>query len=185
VYGLLGTGCQDDLARMIRLCERIVAAAAPFAVRIEAPIDGGSRAATIGRLAGLRAALADGGVPLELVADDWCNTLEDVQAFVDAGAADVIQIKTPDLGGLASTIAALQVCRANGVKAYVGGTCNETDVSARACTHVAAAMHADVLLAKPGMGVDEGMMIVRNELERLLMHADLARPQDQRGEELS
>jgi len=34
--------------------------------------------------------------------------------------------------------------------------------------HVAMATRADQILAKPGMGVDEGHMIVYNEMRRIL-----------------
>ncbi len=39
-------------------------------------------------MAELREGLADAGVDVDIVADEWCNTFEDVQAFVDAEAAD-------------------------------------------------------------------------------------------------
>ena len=52
--------------------------------------------------------------------------------------------------------------------AYQGGTCNETDRSAQICAHIAMATGPDQILAKPGMGVDEGMMIVYNEMQRIL-----------------
>ena len=55
----------------------------------------------------------------------------------------------------------------HGTGAYLGGT-NETDRSARACVHVALAARPDQMLAKPGMGVDEGLMIVFNEMQRAL-----------------
>ena len=35
-------------------------------------------------------------------------------------------------------------------------------------THCAMATNADQLLAKPGMGVDEGYMIINNEMQRIL-----------------
>jgi methylaspartate ammonia-lyase len=54
------------------------------------------------------------------------------------------------------------------VEAYQGGTCNETDVSARVCVHLALAARPERMLAKPGMGFDEGFMIVRNEMARTL-----------------
>jgi len=54
------------------------------------------------------------------------------------------------------------------MEAYQGGTCNETDVSARICVHLAVAARAERMLAKPGMGFDEGFNIVNNELERIL-----------------
>jgi len=54
------------------------------------------------------------------------------------------------------------------MEAYQGGTCNETDVSARACVHLAMAARPERMLAKPGMGFDEGFMIVNNEMERII-----------------
>jgi methylaspartate ammonia-lyase len=59
-------------------------------------------------------------------------------------------------------------CKSNGMECYQGGTSNETDVSARACLHVALAARAERVLAKPGMGFDEGLMIVKNEMNRAL-----------------
>jgi methylaspartate ammonia-lyase len=102
------------------------------------------------------------------VADEWCNTLDDIKAFVAAGAADVIHVKTPDLGGVNNTIEALLHVRRAGLGAYCGGTCNETDRSAQICAHLAMACGADQVLAKPGMGVDEGLMIVGNEMARVM-----------------
>jgi methylaspartate ammonia-lyase len=51
--------------------------------------------------------------------------------------------------------------------AYCGGTCNETDRSAQVSAHLAMACGAAQVLAKPGMGVDEGLMIVGNEMARV------------------
>lgn len=49
-----------------------------------------------------------------------------------------------------------------------GGPCNETDAGGRTAVHVALATRPDQMLAKPGMGVDEGYMIVHNEMKRTL-----------------
>lgn len=54
------------------------------------------------------------------------------------------------------------------MEAYQGGTCNETDISAKACVHAALAARPKCILAKPGMGFDEGFMITRNEMARSL-----------------
>ena len=54
------------------------------------------------------------------------------------------------------------------MEAYQGGTCNETDISATTCVHVALAARPMRMLVKPGMGFDEGMNIVRNEMVRTL-----------------
>jgi methylaspartate ammonia-lyase len=148
--------------------ERLKKAARPFALRVEGPIDAGSREGQLEWLAKLTRLVDERGINVELVADEWCNTVDDVRAFVDAGAGHMIQIKTPDLGSLHNTADAVLYCKEKGVGAYMGGTCNETNRSAETCVHVAMAMNPDQILAKPGMGVDEGVMIVYNEMQRIL-----------------
>ena len=165
-YGTIGIAFSNDLDRIADYLGELEKCASPFSLRIEHPIDAGSRDAQIEVFAALRALLAERSIRVELVVDEWCNTLEDIEAFVSARAADVIHVKTPDLGGINNTITALLLVRASGLAAYCGGTCNETDISGRACAHVAMACGADQVLAKPGMGVDEGVMIVGNEMAR-------------------
>ena len=114
--------------------------------------------------------LDDRGINVEIVADEWCNTLEDIKYFADNKAGHMVQIKTPDLGGINNTIEAVLYCKAKGIGAYQGGTCNETDRSAQVCVHCAMATRPDQILAKPGMGVDEGYMIVYNEMQRILAY---------------
>ncbi len=103
-----------------------------------------------------------------IVADEWANSVEDIRAFNAAGAADVVQIKAPDLGSVGHIVDAVLDCKAHGVVAHVGGSCSETERSAQVTVHLALGANADQLLAKPGMGVDEGLQIVRNEIERTL-----------------
>jgi len=81
----------------------------------------------------------------------------------------MIHIKTPDLGGVEESIEAVSTCHRHEVQAYVGGTCNETVGSAQVCAEVALACGADLLLAKPGMGVDEGLSVVRNQMRVALV----------------
>jgi len=107
------------------------------------------------------------GADVRIAVDEWCNTLEDIELFVQRRAADVIHVKTPDLGGINNTIEALLLVRAHGLLAYCGGTCNETDRSSQVSAHLAMACGAGQVLAKPGMGVDEGLMIVGNEMARV------------------
>jgi methylaspartate ammonia-lyase len=80
----------------------------------------------------------------------------------------MVQIKTPDLGGIQNIAESILYCKAHGMEAYQGGMCNETDISARTCVHVAVAARAERMLAKPGMGFDEGFTIVNNEMMRIL-----------------
>ena len=148
--------------------ERMVEAAKPFKLRIEGPMDAEEREAQMQALAALTALVDERGIDVELVADEWCNTLEDIKYFADNKAGHMVQIKTPDLGGINNIAEAVIYCKEKGIGAYQGGTCNETDRSAQVCVDVAMATQPDQILAKPGMGVDEGYMIVFNEMQRVL-----------------
>lgn len=168
VYGTIGIAFNYDLERISNYLGELEKIASPLRLRIEGPIDAGSRVEQLKMLKNLKDKLKHKGINVEIVADEWCNTLEDVKLFADERAVDMIQIKTPDLGGINNIVEAILYCKSRGVGAYCGGTCNETDRSAQICTHIAIACGADQCLAKPGMGVDEGYMIVNNEMERVL-----------------
>lgn len=167
VYGTIGDFTGNDVDKMAEYMKKVEAAAKPFAIRIEGPMDMGDKDKQIEVLAALTKRLDADETKVELVADEWCNTLEDIKAFVDAGAGHVIQIKTPDLGGINNTIEAVKYCKDHNVGAYCGGTCNETSRSAEILTNISMATGALQQLAKPGMGVDEGIMLVNNEMSRV------------------
>lgn len=168
VYGTIGMAFEDDVERMVEYFADLEKAAEPLHLRIEGPMDAGSKEGQLKQIKALREALKKAGVKVEVVADEWCNTYEDIVEFVDTQAADMVQIKTPDLGGIQNTIEAVLYAKKFGVGAYVGGSCNETDSGGRTAVHVALATRPDQMLAKPGMGVDEGYMIVHNEMNRTL-----------------
>ncbi len=168
VYGTIGLIFDNDPARITDYLVRLERAAEPFTLYVEGPADAGSKPAQITLLGAIRAALGDRASNVKIVADEWCNTREDVIEFADAGCCDMVQIKTPDLGSIHNTIEAVLDCKARGIEAYQGGTCNETDISARVCLHAAMATRPERVLIKPGMGFDEGMTIVSNEMHRVL-----------------
>ncbi|MDJ1433501.1 methylaspartate ammonia-lyase [Halostagnicola sp. A-GB9-2] len=176
VYGMIGEvfGAPYDRPEVIEYFAALEDAADPYPIQIEGPMDVGDRTSQIEAMVELRDGLQEAGVGVDIVADEWCNTFEDVQAFVDAGAADVVQIKTPDLGGIHRSGQAVRYCEGTETRAYLGGTCNETETSARACAHVALATNAAQVLAKPGMGFDEGYMIVENEMRRTIARRERA-----------
>ncbi|MBW1913048.1 MAG: methylaspartate ammonia-lyase [Deltaproteobacteria bacterium] len=168
LYGMAGKAFDLSVAIIADYLFKVESAAAPLQLRIESPADFGSVKEQIAGLAQLRQQLHNRGSRLKIVADEWCNTLADIQMFISGKAADLIQIKMPDLGGIQNSISAVNCCREAGVGAYLGGSCAETDISARVAVHVAIATQADMQLAKPGMGLDEGIMTVTNEQNRLL-----------------
>ena len=168
VYGTIGLAFENDYARMADYFRKLEKAAYPLKLRIEGPVDVEQREGQMLALKELTALLDKNGINIQIVADEWCNTLEDIKYFADNKAGHMIQIKTPDLGGINNSIEAVLYCKQKGIGAYQGGTCNETERSAQVCVHVAMATQADQMLAKPGMGVDEGFMIVYNEMQRIL-----------------
>ena len=170
VYGTIGAAFgNNNYKAMADYIEQLGKIAKPFHLRIEGPMDCDcDRETQMVALSGLTAELDARGCDVELVADEWCNTLEDIKLFADHKAGHMVQIKTPDLGGINNTIEAVLYCKERGVGAYQGGTCNETDRSAQVCVHCAMATQPVQILAKPGMGVDEGYMIVYNEMNRIL-----------------
>ena len=168
VYGTVGMIFGNDPAKIAAYLAGLGERAAPFDLYIEGPVDAGNKSAQIALLGEVRQALRARSSAVKIVADEWCNTYSDIVEFVDAGCCDMVQIKTPDLGSIHNTVEAVLYCRKHGVEAYQGGTCNETDVSARACLHVAQAARPQRVLVKPGMGFDEGMTIVANEMRRNL-----------------
>ena len=170
VYGTIGAAFgNNNYKAMADYIEKLGEIAKPFHLRIEGPMDCDcDRETQVVALAGLTAELDARGCDVELVADEWCNTLEDIKVFADRKAGHMVQIKTPDLGGINNTIEAVLYCKEKGIGAYQGGTCNETDRSAQVCVHCAMATKPVQILAKPGMGVDEGYMIVYNEMNRIM-----------------
>ena len=170
VYGTIGAAFGNtNYKAMADYIEKLGQIAKPFHLRIEGPMDCDVDVPTqMKALAGLTAELDARGCDVELVADEWCNTLEDIKLFADNKAGHMVQIKTPDLGGINNTIEAVLYCKEKGIGAYQGGTCNETDRSAQVCVHCAMATQPVQILAKPGMGVDEGFMIVYNEMNRIM-----------------
>ena len=168
VYGTIGQIFDNDYEKIYEYLKELEDAARPFLLRIEGPTDAGNRMDTMIALKTITALINNNGSKVEIVADEWCNTLDDVKFFADNNAGHMLQVKTPDLGGINNVIEALQYCSDRNIGAYSGGTCNETNISAEITTNIAIACNAKQCLAKPGMGTDEGIMIVNNIMNRTL-----------------
>jgi methylaspartate ammonia-lyase len=168
LYGTIGKIFNKDIEKIVNYLEKLENAIKPYPLQLEMPIDMGSKDETVIVFTKIKEAFKERGINIKLVVDEWANTLEEIKEWADNGATDIVQIKTIDVGGIDRIIEAVLYCNEKGVGSYLGGTCNETDVSARVCANVAVATRPLQMLAKPGMGVDEPLMIVKNEMSRVL-----------------
>ncbi|MER9971851.1 methylaspartate ammonia-lyase [Mesorhizobium sp. M0060] len=179
VYGWIGQEIGLEPQRIADFICKVADAVPDFTINIESPADFGSTRAQIENYAKIVSILDNRSSSARIVVDERCNTLEDIRLFADAKATHLVQIKTPDVGSIADTARAVLLCKENKVGAYVGGSCTETDLSAQASVHVSVATQADMMLAKPGMGVDEAFSIVGNEQNRLLAMLNRRRTQNE------
>lgn len=178
VYGWIGLEIGMEPAKIADFICRVADDVPDYRLNIECPADFGSTDPQLDGYAEIVSLLDSRGSNARIVVDEHCNTLEDIRLFAEAKAAHVIQIKMPDVGSVVDTAWGVLVCKEEGIGAYVGGSCSETDLSARAAVHIAVATQADMMLAKPGMGVDEGISIIGNEQSRLLSVLNYRRSQN-------
>lgn len=168
LYGTLGELFEMDIVRLADYLATLRSESGAYKLLVESPMIARTQDEQIDKFRGLRELLRKKGIDVGLIADEWCNTLPDIKRFAEAEAADLVQIKTPDLGGIHNTIEAVLYCKANGMGACLGGTANETDHSTRISTHIGLACQPDFMLSKPGLGADEALMIQTNEMARTL-----------------
>ncbi len=168
VYGLLGTIFADDPGAIADYIAELADRARPFRFCVETPVLADSRAAQIDLFGRIRSELRRRGSAAELIVDEWANDRDDIRAFVAAGATDMVNVKSPDLGSILHSAEAILDCWAGGVRPILGGSSNDSDQSARVISHVALAAKPAWVLARPGMGIDEGFQIVHNEMARTL-----------------
>ena len=172
VYGTMGEAFNLDISKIGDYIISLEKLCLPYELRIEGPVDTGEKMSTMEALRDLRVYLESKGSNVKIVADEWCNTLEDIKMFADNKAGHILQIKTPDLGGVNNVVEAALYCNKKDIGSYIGGTCNETNISAQTTTNIAIACNAKQMLGKPGMGVDEGRMIIKNEMNRVVALAN-------------
>lgn len=168
LYGTLGELFSMQVEPLADYLGRLRQESGAYRLLVESPMIAKTQQEQIDKFRALRDLLKMKGIDVDLIADEWCNTLPDIRLFAQAGAADFVQIKTPDLGSIHNTIEAVLYCRANGMGACLGGTANETDHSTRISTHMGLACRPDFMLSKPGLGADEALMIQTNEMARTL-----------------
>ena len=97
VYGTIGAAFgNDNFEAMADYLAKLEKIAKPFHLRIEGPMDMEDRELQMKALAELTRVVDERGIGVELVADEWCNTLDDIKYFDDHKACHMVQIKTTD-----------------------------------------------------------------------------------------
>ena len=86
VYGTIGEAFDQDIPAIAEYCRELAELVRPHRLRIEGPIDLGDRQQQIDGLAALCRYVDEHNIPVEFVADEWCNTLQDVRDFAEAKA---------------------------------------------------------------------------------------------------
>ena len=168
LYGTLGELFSMQVEPLVDYLGRLRQESGSYKLLVESPMIAKTQQQQIEKFGMVRRLLAQKGIDVGLIADEWCNTAADIKLFTAAAACDFVQIKTPDLGSIHNTIEAVLYCKANGMGACLGGTANETDHSTRISCHMGLACQPDFMLSKPGLGADEALMIQTNEMARAL-----------------
>ena len=165
-HSSLGRMLGNDQDKVSDYLADVTKRAKGYQVYFEDPLFAHNAKEAVDLAASLRLRLEKSGLDCRLIADEWANAPGEMELFTQNQAVHCIQIKVPDNGSLTTTIEGLRMCQKNNVLAYLGGSCNETDISVRTTVHVGLAFGAWRLFTKPGLGVDEGLMILTNELNR-------------------
>src|SRR5215831_7979913 len=82
------TGRGSTSMSIARYLGRLEAAVRPHELLLESFVIAASREAQIDAFRRLRSAIVKHEGQVKIVVDEWCNTLDDIKAFADAGAAD-------------------------------------------------------------------------------------------------
>jgi methylaspartate ammonia-lyase len=105
---------------------------------------------------------------IQLIADKWVNTIDDIIPFIKAKTTDMIQVKMGNPGSLHNAIEPVLACKSNRVGAFLDSSCAESSLFMYVLIHFALATRLDIVMALPGIDVDGGNMLTRNEMTRTL-----------------
>ena len=168
VHGALGKIFNQDPAKIAEYLCKVEALVAPYQLRIESPLLGDTREDHLFQMNRLVSQLQSFGSKTVVAVDEWANTFDDIKYFVDNGFKGMIHIKMPDLGSVSDVVDAVLYCKSRGNQVLLGGSCIETEISTKIGTHIAMVTRPDFVLAKPGMGIDEAIMLSNNEMQRIV-----------------
>lgn len=169
VHGAMGTVFQNNPKNIVDFLLEVERACQPFKVRIECPVLCKDFKTQQDLMVALTSLLSKNSSDLMLIVDEWANTHEDIVTMLSAGAGHGYHIKAPDLGSMHHCVEAVLAIKAANKISLLGGSCNETDVSARVTAQIALSTQPTSVLCKPGLGIDEGIAIMLGEMQRAML----------------
>lgn len=172
-HSSLGRMLGNDIDKICDYLADVSERVADHQVYFEDPLFADTPREAIDGMSRLRERLEQRRINCRLISDEWVNAPGQAREFAKAQAAHVFQIKAPDNGSLINTIDSIRACQEYGILPYLGGSCNETDISVRASVNVGIALGAWRLFTRPGLGFDEGLMVTTNEIRRTVARMEL------------
>lgn len=163
-HGAAGQLFSGEMHRVAQFIGELSERCRPFDLHVESPVVEATFDGQMSKLGELSAALRARGITARVIADEWANSLDQIQALANSKVISGIHIKMPDTGSLLDSGRAVAACKSNGIFVILGGSCTETATSSRLAAHLAMATGPDAILVKPGISFDEGFSLVRNEL---------------------
>jgi methylaspartate ammonia-lyase len=157
VYGTIGLLFgNENYGAMALYLEKLAQAAETLPSAHRGP-DGCGRAGAADAVCGSSARRWTSRLPVELVADEWCNTLEDVKYFADNKAGHMLQIKTPGPGRHPETAEAVLYCREKGIVPIRAAPATRPTAPSR-CAYTWRWRQSPTRSSPSRQGVDEGHM---------------------------
>ncbi|NDE14487.1 hypothetical protein EBZ80_06105 [bacterium] len=163
-HGALAQICSGDMDAVAAWIKELARRCQPFPLHVESPVVESTFEAQINSLVKLKTAMRAHGANARIIADEWANSLAQIERLAKEKIVDGIHIKMPDTGSLLDSGRAVQVCKDNGLFVILGGSCTETATSSRLAAHLGMATQPDAILVKPGISFDEGFSLMKNEL---------------------
>ena len=99
-YGTIGRAFNNDIKKIADYILKLENTVHPFMLQLESPIEMGNKESQIEILGELKRNLKGKNSETLIVADEWCNNLDDISDFIESNCVDMIQVKMPDLGSI-------------------------------------------------------------------------------------
>ncbi len=172
--GALGLLCEHEPGKILGHLYGWEAVARPCRLQIQDPVVLDGCDEQIQAMRTLQDYMRARKMSAQLVAGECAVTLDDIRAFVEAGAAGMVRIDLRALGGLHNTVDAVQACKAGGAGTLLDAGYVDSCIATRAAVHVALASGADVLVLRQGMNGDAASL-AQAEMARALCELALGR----------